>query len=331
MKREGNSWAIVLAGGEGTRLRGLTTTASGITIPKQFCSLRGGDSLLQEALKRAEAAALPEHICAVVSQHHESWWGPALCAMRRENIIVQPRNCGTANGILWPLLHILSRDPEARVAVLPSDHHVRDEAVLATALRRAAEEAALRRDQVLLIGISPDEVDPDLGYILPGEVDGNLFKVDRFIEKPDASRARALIEAGAVWNTFIVAGRGQAILRLYSRRFHKLVRAMSAVVALSRLTSGSSQSAVDLYRELPQIDFSRDVLEGAETALRLLQAPRCGWSDLGTPMRLAHTLQTLAPATRNRLDPRIDPPTVLLNLAAQHAVHQPATGHDREY
>ena len=59
MTTSGNTWAIVLAGGEGSRLHGLTMTALGVAVPKQFCSLRGGRSLLSEALKRAEAVAPP--------------------------------------------------------------------------------------------------------------------------------------------------------------------------------------------------------------------------------------------------------------------------------
>ena len=127
MGAAGNTWAIVLAGGEGSRLRSVTTTALGVAIPKQFCSLHGGDSLLHDALKRAESIASPDHICAVVSQQHRRWWESALAGVASVNIIVQPRNCGTANGILLPLLCILERDPEARVVILPSDHHVRKE------------------------------------------------------------------------------------------------------------------------------------------------------------------------------------------------------------
>jgi len=115
-----------------------------------------------------ESVASPERILAVVSQQHRRWWGPGLSALPKANIIVQPRNCGTANGILLPLLYILTRDPEARVVVLPSDHHVRDERVLAASLQSAAQELSMRRDDILLLGILPEEVDPELGYIVPG-------------------------------------------------------------------------------------------------------------------------------------------------------------------
>jgi mannose-1-phosphate guanylyltransferase len=320
----GNTWAIVLAGGEGRRLHSLTTTTAGVAVPKQFCSLRGGDSLLLEALKRAESVASPEYICTVVSQHHRRWWDPALSAMLKTNIVVQPQNRGTAIGILLPLLYILARDPEAQVVLLPSDHHVRDEAILAAALREAVHELAAHRDQILLIGILPEEADPDLGYIVPGTRDGAVSAVDRFIEKPDAPLARTLAAAGALWNVFIVAANARALLQLFVQRLPAIVVDMQLVVAQNPFISGLSSAALDLYRNLPDVDFSRQILQGAESILRVLQVPRCGWSDLGTPKRLADTLQRL-PTASDLPDTSLKPLGGFLNLAMQYARQQAAT------
>jgi mannose-1-phosphate guanylyltransferase len=291
-------------------------TTSGIAVPKQFCSLHGGYSLLLEALKRAEAIAHPEYICTIVSQHHRRWWRPALSAMPTANIVVQPRNCGTANGILLPLLYILARDPEARVVLLPSDHHVRDEEALAVALRLAVQELPTRRDQILLIGIPPEEADPDLGYIVPGSREGAVSTVDRFVEKPDAQLAEALVEAGALWNAFIVASCGRALLHMFVKRFPEIVTNMRAMIAQNPFTADLSCAAIDLYHQLPTLDFSRQILTGAGPKLRVLQAPRCGWSDLGTPKRLAETLRALS------LSHEITNDGHPLNLAAQHARSQ---------
>src|SRR6202790_4239075 len=121
-----NSWAIVLAGGEGTRLQSLTTDDSGDPVPKQFCSLRGEQSLLAETLQRAAWIVEPNRICVIVAAQHRRWWEPMLSKMTRPNIIVQPSNRGTGNGVLLPLLHILARDPGAHIVLLPSDHYVRE-------------------------------------------------------------------------------------------------------------------------------------------------------------------------------------------------------------
>jgi mannose-1-phosphate guanylyltransferase len=292
--------------------------------------LQGGGSLLHDALKRAELIASPDHICAVVSQRHRRWWDSALAGVAAVNIIVQPRNCGTANGILLPLLCILDRDPEARVVILPSDHHVRKEEVLAAALQHAVQELSTRCDQVLLMGILPEEADPDLGYIVPGTRDGAVSTVDRFIEKPDALFARGLVDKGALWNAFIVAAKGAALLQMFIQRFPRVVNSMRQVVAQNQFTPGLTAAAADLYRGLPDIDFSHQILQGAEPVLRVLQVPRCGWSDLGTPKRLAETLQTLPQysdlpsAASNRVG-------AFLNLALQQARIQPAVVHSTHW
>src|SRR5262245_31154240 len=108
------SWAIVLAAGEGKRLRELTMRG-GIDTPKQFCSLRGGRSLLGDALARAARIAPRKRMLVVVAAEHRRFWERELADLPRENVIVQPANRGTAAGVLLPALTVLERDPEARL------------------------------------------------------------------------------------------------------------------------------------------------------------------------------------------------------------------------
>jgi mannose-1-phosphate guanylyltransferase len=209
MQSEAKTWALVLAAGEGTRLRSLTTTPSGAAIPKQYCSLRNGPSLLEEALQRARAVASNAHTCVVVAKQHRRWSEPQLQSLPIENRIEQPENRGTANGILLPLLHILERDPGAEVVLFPSDQHVREEAVLARALREAVAQLRRRSDEIVLLGLTPEEADPELGYIVPGEADTQgAWEVLQFVEKPTVSRARELIARGGLLNSFIMASAG---------------------------------------------------------------------------------------------------------------------------
>src|ERR1700761_7381356 len=162
-----DTWALVLAAGEGSRLRGLTRNEHGISIPKQFCSLQGGPALLQEALQRAASVASLSKICTVVAEQHREWWTPLLSYLPEPNVFVQPQNRGTAHGILMPLLRIAERDPDAIVVLLPADHYLRDEETMAAALRRAADLAHGDRSSIFLLGVEPDEPDTELGYILP--------------------------------------------------------------------------------------------------------------------------------------------------------------------
>jgi mannose-1-phosphate guanylyltransferase len=320
MGATGQTWTIVLAAGEGRRLQELTTPASGIPIPKQFCSLRGGPSLLQEALRRAERICDRERICAVVADEHRQWWEPAVSRLPRENAIVQPRNRGTGNGILLPLLHILERDPEARIVLLPSDHHVRDERTLGRALAQAVARLAARPSRTILLGIEPEEADAGLGYIVPGRSDGfGLRTVSQFVEKPPTTQARALIADGALWNVFIVAARAQVLLGLFRDRYPGVAARMRLAVARDAGNPGAPGAARQLYESLPEIDFSRHIVEGAESALSVLTVPRCGWSDLGTPAHVARTLENMRESGALTDGALFSPGCAQLNLAAQRA------------
>jgi mannose-1-phosphate guanylyltransferase len=208
--------------------------------------------------------------------------------------IVQPSNRGTAIGILLPLLHIVIRDPDARIVLLPSDHHVCDESILAAALQEAMRQLQARRNQILLLGISPEDDDPGLGYIVPGIADGSgVWRISHFVEKPSAALARSLIASEALWNTSIIVAHAKGLLQVLSCHFPRIVDEMRAVIEHSPCTGAASAAAVRLYRRLPDIDFSRQILETAASALRVLPVERCGWSDLGTPQRVAAVLRRL--------------------------------------
>jgi len=324
-----HTWAIILAGGDGSRLRALTTNESGVAVPKQFCSLRNGRSLLHEALARAQAVASPEHICVVVAAQHRRWWLPALAGVVNTNIIVQPENRGTAIGILLPLLHILARDPSARIVLLPSDHHVHDEPVLAAALQRGARELYKGCTRVLLLGISPDDADPELGYILPGPLrESGPSAVIQFVEKPDPAEARSLIEAGALWNAFIVMAKADTLLQVFAKKFPQTVANMQKAVALDVEFPGRPDATAVLYQTLPHIDFSHHVLAGEESALGVLPVEHCGWTDLGTPQRVAQTLERFPASTGRFWGSSGIPAPGFLNLARQQARMMARAGTD---
>ena len=301
VQRAGDSWALVLAGGEGSRLRSLTTLASGLAVPKQFCSFGGGPSLLNDALKRASVVAPPERSCVIVSEHHARWWQALPIPVPQENLIVQPRNRGTAVGILLPLLQILQRDPDASLVVLPSDHFVRNEAVLANSLCLAMREVERRSDRIVLLGLTPEDADPELGYIVPmGEGGPTARAVSQFVEKPSVASAGALIECGGLWNSFIFAAQGQTLLRAFEARCSELIWSLREVMTSRADEETKRKHLAAVYERAPSLDFSRDVLETSLQLLSVAVVPPCGWSDLGTPRRVAETFTRYASSFRDR-------------------------------
>jgi mannose-1-phosphate guanylyltransferase len=317
------TWAVVLAAGEGSRLASLTRDAAGNAVPKQFCSLSGGRSLVQEAIQRARQVVSLDRTCAIVAKQHGRHWGEALQALPAGNIIVQPQNRGTANGVLLCVLSILERDPLARIIFLPADHFVLDESALQRALRELTTSLPHNADGIALIGIEPDEPDPELGYIVPGRTlaDG-ARTVARFVEKPAPSLADELLQNKALWNSFIFGATGPALLALLRLQLGTTVDEMATALARQGHQPESTALA-ELYDRLPTVDFSRAVVQQFPFMLRVITAPACGWTDLGTPRRVADTLRRLgalvptSAPSRGGGHPRATPG--LINLAAQQA------------
>jgi mannose-1-phosphate guanylyltransferase len=285
-----------LAAGDGSRLRSLTTIAPGASIPKQFCSLRPGPSLLDHTLTRAIAVSGRKRTCAIVSADHRRWWEPLPRRIPAQNIVIQRLNRGTATGILLPLLQILERDSDASVVFLPSDHFVQREMVLQRSMRKAVQLSRRDRDSIILLGFDPDSPDTQLGYIVPnGNPVDDVANVERFVEKPSITQTRHLIKQGGLWNAFILAAKGTALLNLFRARMAAVVEALHSAVRKDMTTHAQWSFTDQLYRDLPSVDFSRDVLPGQESSIKVIRVPHCGWSDLGTPERIGITLRRMQP------------------------------------
>jgi mannose-1-phosphate guanylyltransferase len=316
-------WVAVLAGGDGQRLRPLTTNARGISTPKQYCSLNGGRSLLQISLQRALAVTSRERIVIVVTEAHRRWWERELIALPRFQVVVQPSNRGTGLGFLLPLLVIAKSDPEAGVMFIPSDHYVEREAVLAEYLREATAPEGMDSDKLTLLGMSPHAPDSGFGYLSPVPDSGvGMRPVLDFIEKPGRAIATELIRAGGVWNSGIVAGRVSQFIALYPRHTRQMILDLQAIVAHWPDSRIPSTGLTSLYDHYSALDFSSDVLEKRPESLQFLKVPPCGWNDVSTPDRLANAVN--AARSVNAEDFRFAPVRAFnLSTAFHRAAYEP--------
>jgi mannose-1-phosphate guanylyltransferase len=307
------SWAVILAGGDGTRLAALTRDAHGAHVPKQFCALVRGQALLGDALARAARITSRERVCVVVAEQHRHYWESSLGSLVPANVVVEPRNCGTALGILHAVTHIVNQNPDAHIVVLPADHYFNDEPRFSRHLLRAVSLLRGDRSKVVIVGVEPAEAACDLGYIVPGpaQQDGG-HAVARFVEKPKPDAVRKLLAAGAVCNTLILAAEGEVLLRLLCERMSGIASSMWTALARRVQHERGSTALQGIYAGLPAVDFSQTVLQGNEARLRLLTVPSCGWSDLGTPARLLRAVAAMddvPDSTRQRR--RVNVPGVL--------------------
>jgi mannose-1-phosphate guanylyltransferase len=283
-----SSWICVLAGGEGTRLAPLTRALYGEDLPKQFATLAGDRSLLQETVERAGQLAPLSRVLVVVAAHQEARARAQLAAYPGVELVVQPKNLDTAPGMLLPLARIRSREPRAQVVFLPSDHHVVDDRPLLAAIRAALAGPA--RERITLLGVAPDRSEPDYGWILPVSRPGpaGVAAVRRFFEKPPARLAAELRARGALWNTFISNGPVAAFWHEARRRLPRHARVLERYARrLGRRDEASALAAA--YAEMPAANFSRDVLELARE-LSVVPVAGTGWSDWGSPARVFESL-----------------------------------------
>lgn len=279
----GQRWAVLLAAGEGKRVRKLTHSPDGVEVPKQYYAWGGAESMLQWTLKRSAAVAPPERTVAVVAKQHEPWWSSQLAGLPRENVVVQPRNRGTGAGILFPVVEILRRDPDARLAVMPTDHHVEHEPRLQAAIAAAFEAVEDDLRKVVLVGIEPRQWETGYGWIVPSGPSGRIQRVDTFVEKPDETRGKDLMQAGALMNSFIFVGTAAAIYRMVDDTVPEVARRLGIWQQAVQRTAARLES---LYEAMPSCDFSREVLEQSCATLAVVRAHDCEWTDLGTPDRV---------------------------------------------
>jgi len=289
----------------------LTNALYGRDLPKQFAALDSERTLLQGTMDRIGTLIPPERTVVVVSAAHESLAAEQLAEYRGVEIVAQPRNIGTGPGILLPLAHILARDPEADVAVFPSDHDVQRESRFVDAVKNALVALTHAPAGVVLVGAAAESAATDLGWIScrgggGADDDGMPRSVQRFVEKPDSARALALLKSGALWNTLILITRGTALWALFAQKLPRVERGLrryrEQLAQQGRAGAGTNRRRLlAVYQTLPNSDLSRDVLQSASglVAVAMVDA---GWSDCGTPERLEAVLRRAVgeSATRSR-------------------------------
>lgn len=279
-------WAIVLAGGEGSRLAETSRRMYGTCLPKQFLSFGRERTFLQATVDRLQPVIAPERTVVVVARQHESIARQQLSEFPAMEIVAQPRNLGTGPGVLLPLAHVLRRDASADVALVPSDHDFRSAHPLLEALLRAQRAARHHRGMVLL-GAVAEAPASDLGWIVPRHrrLPGTaVSSIREFVEKPSPALAASLFAQGALWNTMLSVAPASTLWAL-ARQQLPLQTELLERYAHTLDTPAAAHLLEEIYRELPSADFSRDLVAAAR-GLWVTPMLDAGWSDCGTPERL---------------------------------------------
>jgi mannose-1-phosphate guanylyltransferase len=291
-------WPLVLAGGEGQRLRPFVRRWLGEERPKQYCAFVGDRSMLRHTWDRAEAlAGSCGHVVTVVGTGHSRFLDPREGAPGP--VLEQPRDCGTAPGVFLPLTLAVARDPGATVVVLPADHFVHPQERFVAQVAQACEHAAGLPGRLVIVGARPRAVDPDYGWIVPGpQARGfRVRRVDGFEEKPAAERARQIAAAGGLLSTMVVAACADTLWRLGERVLPGMMRGFQALLRALRHPPEElpeayvAEAIARAYRHMPRADLSRDLLQRCPGVAVVQPLDGIEWSDWGRPERIAESLR----------------------------------------
>lgn len=269
-------WAVVLAGGVGSRFWPVSTPAR----PKQLLPLAGPRPLLEEALQRIRPLVPPERVLVVTSRALVGPVRSALPGLPPENVLGEPRAASTAPALAWGTATAGSRDAEASLISMHADWAVRDEAGFRTTAL-AALETAERDDVLVTVGALPTRAEIGYGYIVPGELmgPGPARRIRRFVEKPGVEHAALLMSTGALWNTGLFAWTARRLMLEIEEHTPELAPGLAA------LKGGDADSFFAGVRPV-----SIDVGVYERTGRGAVLAGDFGWDDVGSWAALKRVL-----------------------------------------
>lgn len=289
-------WAIVLAGGDGVRLRPLVRLVCGDERPKQYAPLLHSRTLLGQTLDRVGHLVPPERTVVVTLESHARYVETEFRVAPRPLILAQPESRGTAAGVLYPVHWVHARDPHAMVMVFPSDHYVSDEAAFIEHSADVLEFIDRYPDWIVLLGAEATHPETDYGWIEPGDrvgsvMSGSVRRVRQFIEKPSKEIAETLLANGYLWNTFVFGARARALIEAGRQCLPHLHERLARIPTFMG-TEHERWAVQRAYALAPAANFSRSVLASAPH-LAVSTLPGLGWCDLGSPERAVKAMTNL--------------------------------------
>ncbi|MGP8049849.1 MAG: mannose-1-phosphate guanylyltransferase/mannose-6-phosphate isomerase [Desulfobaccales bacterium] len=267
---------LILAGGLGTRFWPLSRSQ----YPKQVLHLLGSESMIQATVERLLPRIPSERLAVVTNAAQAEIISLELSRKGWQGIriILEPEGKNTAPAVGLAAVLLGAADPAGLLAVFPADHFIGDPASLLAVLDRGAVWAAA--GYLVTFGIPASRPETGYGYIKQGaplDPGGTGFKASRFIEKPDASQARAfLAEGGYYWNSGIFLFRRDALLEALKLYLPEVYR------GLANIEPGMADPDLlaEVYREFPNISLDHGIMEHAA---RVAVVPvDMGWNDVGT-------------------------------------------------
>ncbi len=268
-------WAVVLAGGVGSRFWPLSTAER----PKQLLPLATSQPLLLDTVERLRPIVDASNTLVLTNAGLVDAIARLVPDLPAENIIAEPRPAGTAAALAWAAIIIERRDgPDATMLCVHSDWAIGDADKFRETLL-AAESLAIRKQTLVTVGVVPTRADTGFGYIEPaGDARGRGAYVKRFVEKPDAARAAKMRAEGYLWNSGIFVWKVSDFLGEVTRHAQEIAGPVGAART-------DRSDAASFFAAVKSVSVDVGVLERSDKVMVL--GGDFGWDDIGTWAALA--------------------------------------------
>ena len=287
-----------MAGGSGTRFWPLSRRAQ----PKQFLSIGTEEPLIVETVARLAPLVPMDRVRIVAGQGHAGAIKRHLPTLGDASLIIEPCARNTAPCIGLAALHVAHDDPDAVMAVLPSDHHIGDGPGFRRLIQAAAERA--RAGEIVTLGIQPTRPETGYGYIQLTDSASDLVTtqgvqvetVERFVEKPDHQTAEGYLASGRfLWNSGMFFFTARHILSAFERHLPELMAVLRKIEPTLG-TPAYEEVLAEAFAEAPSISLDYGIMEPLTqgddpTPVRVLAAD-IGWNDVGHWAALADFAET---------------------------------------
>lgn len=276
-----NRYCVIMAGGIGSRFWPLSKN----NYPKQFLDILGtGKSFIRATFERFNPIVPAENFIVVTNAAYKQLVLEHLPELGEDQVLCEPMRRNTAPCIAYAIYHILSKDPDASVAVTPADHLVTNEVEFQRVIRQGLDFVEQKRDALMTIGIQPSRPETGYGYI---EVESGerkekseIVPVKSFKEKPDLETAKQFVAAGRFfWNSGIFLWSTDAIMQALREYLPDLVKLFDE----GKPFFGTPEEQAFINRQFEKcenISIDYGVMERSKS--RYTVAADFGWSDIGT-------------------------------------------------
>lgn len=272
--------ALIMAGGKGERFWPLSTDEK----PKQFLSLLGEDTMIQMTVKRLLKIIPFERIFIVTGKRYISLVKEQLPLLPDRNIIIEPVGKNTAPCIGLSAFIIDKYYKNSTIAVLPSDHLIKNEQKFIDTLAVADKFVDSNQQAIVTIGMKPDRPETGYGYIKYDDTYMNidtyeLRKVEKFVEKPNAEKATEYLKQGNfLWNGGIFIWKTSTILKLTKKYLNNTYEILSEIATTE--DEEFQNILEEKYRKVDSISVDYGIMEKADNIYVI--PSDFGWDDVGT-------------------------------------------------